>query len=233
MRLLKQLLGEQDSVRMIFACAPSQNEFLEALRGPLSAGVDWKKITAFHMDEYVGLAQSHPASFRNYLQTHFLSFIPVGRFYPIQGELEGESECSRYSALLSEAPIDLICLGIGENGHLAFNDPPVARFDDPRLVKIVELDQVCRQQQVNDGCFPALSDVPTHAITLTLPVFAAARHLSVVVPGPRKAAAVAGACEGPLSTECPASLLQCRQNATLFLDTFSASGLNRGAAPAS
>ncbi len=223
--LLKTLLHEQPTVRVIFACAPSQNEFLAALRSPLSSEIPWQRVTAFHMDEYLGLSEAHPASFRNYLKEHFLSHIQPGKFHPIQGEHPASEECARYSALIAQAPIDLICLGIGENGHLAFNDPPVALFDDPHLIKPVELDPVCRQQQVNDGCFPDLASVPTHALTLTLPVFLTARHLSVVVPGPRKAAAVVEACEGPVSTDCPASLLQCRKNATLFLDSASAARL--------
>lgn len=224
--LLEGILRKQHSARVVFACAPSQNEFLAALAGPLRDTVDWKRIIAFHMDEYLGLDARHPASFRHYLQEHFLSRVDVETFYPIRGEADPREECARYTALLEEAPLDLICMGIGENGHLAFNDPPVARFDDPAKVKVVELDAVCRQQQVHDGCFPGLSNVPLHALTLTLPVFRAARYLSVVVPGSRKAAAVAAACSGPVSTACPASLVQCRENVRLFLDGESAALLS-------
>lgn len=220
--LLGSILSKQREARVIFACAPSQNEFLAALTGPLKHAVDWKRVVAFHMDEYLGLDAQHPASFRHYLHTHFLSRVEVGTFHPIRGEVAPREECARYTALIDEAPIDLVCMGIGENGHLAFNDPPVAHFEDPARVKVVELDAMCRQQQVNDGCFPALQDVPLHALTLTLPVFRAARHLSVVVPGPRKAAAVAAACGGPVSTACPASLIQCREDVRLFLDAESA-----------
>jgi glucosamine-6-phosphate deaminase len=178
------------------------------------------------MDEYVGLSAAHPASFRHYLQTHLLSQISIGEFHPILGETpDSEAECQRYAALIDAAPIDLICLGIGENGHLAFNDPPVANFHDVMSAKVVELDPICRQQQVNDGCFPDLNAVPKKAITLTLPVFRNARNLSVVVPGPRKAAAVYATCAGPVHTDCPASLLRTRPNATLFLDRAAAERL--------
>ncbi len=223
--ILNSVLREQETARVIFACAPSQNEFLEALRSGSAGPIDWSRVTAFHMDEYIGLTESHPASFRNYLRNHFLSSVPVGAFHPIRGEAVPEEECARYTALLRAAPIDLICLGIGENGHLAFNDPPVADFEDPAWIKPVELDDVCRNQQVHDGCFPSLDSVPTHALTLTLPVFLGARHLSVVVPGPRKADAVAATCNGPVATSCPASLLRCRKNVRLFLDTASAGKL--------
>jgi glucosamine-6-phosphate deaminase len=224
--LLSRLLSEKGSARVIFACAPSQDQFLEALL-PLAAGhIDWRRVTAFHMDEYVGLSAAHPASFRNYLNSHLLSKISVGQFHAIQGEAPDPSvECARYAALIDAAPIDLICLGIGENGHLAFNDPPVANFNDSHSAKIVDLDPICRQQQVNDGCFGSLDEVPKKAITLTLPVFRGAHHLSVVVPGERKAAAVQATVLGPIHTDCPASLLRTRTNSTLFLDTASAAKL--------
>jgi glucosamine-6-phosphate deaminase len=224
--LLAGILREQRVARVVFACAPSQTEFLSALVGSLRDTVDWKRVEAFHMDEYLGLDAQHPASFRRYLHEHFLSRVEIGAFHPICGEADPRVECARYAALIEDEPLDLICLGIGENGHVAFNDPPVARFDDPERVKVVELDAMCRQQQVHDGCFPNLSSVPRHALTLTLPVFREARHLSVVVPGSRKAAAVAAACNGPVSTACPASLLQCRENVRLFLDGKSAALLN-------
>jgi glucosamine-6-phosphate deaminase len=221
--LLESILSEKERARVIFACAPSQTEFLHSLVELSAKRIDWKRITAFHMDEYVGLSAHHPASFRIYLRSHLLEHVTPGTFHPIGGEApDAAAECTRYAALLNEAPIDLICLGIGENGHLAFNDPPVADFNDPALVKVVELDSICREQQVHDGCFPSLSQVPTHALTLTLPVFRDARHLSVVVPGPRKAAAVRATCSGPISVECPASLLRTRTGVDLFLDNASA-----------
>jgi glucosamine-6-phosphate deaminase len=226
-RLLRDIIGRQDRARVIFACAPSQDEFLDALVDPAVAGpIAWERITAFHMDDYVGLTAQHPQSFRAYLQAHLLSRVTIGEFHPIAGERSDlTAVCADYAARLDEAPIDLICLGIGENGHLAFNDPPVADFNDPALIKLVELDESCRRQQVNDGCFATLADVPRHALSLTLPVFRDARHLSVHVPGPRKAAAVKATLEGPVSTACPASLLREHPAATLFLDTESAAAL--------
>ena len=226
MEKLELILSEKKVARVVFACAPSQNDFLEALLQLSSGRVDWSRVTAFHMDEYVGLGASHPASFRHYLREHLLSHVPMGQFHPILGEApDMELECKRYAGLIDAEPLDLICLGIGENGHLAFNDPPVADFEDTASAKVVELDAPCRQQQVHDGCFPRFEDVPKHAITLTLPVFRRARFLSVVVPGVRKATAVRAACMGPVSTECPASLLRTREDVTLFLDRASAEGL--------
>jgi glucosamine-6-phosphate deaminase len=152
--------------------------------------------------------------------------VKPAEFNPIGGDApDAAAECRRYSALLDAAPIDLICLGIGENGHIAFNDPPVANFDDPVSAKIVELDHTCRQQQVNDGCFPQLDAVPKHAISLTIPVFRRAKNLSVVVPGPRKAAAVRATLRDPITTACPATILREHPSATLFIDKASASQL--------
>jgi glucosamine-6-phosphate deaminase len=151
-----------------------------------------------------------------------LSFLPA-HTRPFQGEsVDSAAECARYRDLLEEAPIDLVCLGIGENGHLAFNDPPVADFDDPEWVKPVELDLLCRQQQVNDGCFPALDDVPRTALTLTIPALLSARAVVGAVPGPRKAQAVRDTLKGPISTACPASILRTHPNAALYLDKESA-----------
>lgn len=223
---LHDVIAAHGEARVIFACAPSQNEFLSSLIEVSRAGhtaVDWSRVTAFHMDDYVGLSASHPQSFRNYLQSHLLSRVKMGRFHPLPAEEpDSAAVCARYSALLSEKPIDLICLGIGENGHIAFNDPPVADFDDPHLVKVVELDDACRHQQVNDGCFPTFADVPRHAFTLTVSIFRRARRLSIHVPGPRKADAVQATIEGPIATACPASILRLHPSATLFVDTAAA-----------
>lgn len=217
--LLETILASQETARVIFACAPSQDQFLEALIRLSASSVDWTRVTAFHMDEYVGLTAAHPASFRSYLQTQLLSKVAIRRFHPIGGEAANPAEeCARYAALIEEAPIDLICLGIGENGHLAFNDPPVADFADSVSAKVVELDGACREQQVHDGCFARIEDVPRHAITLTLPVFLQAKHLSVVVPGERKAEAVQRSVQGPVTTGCPGSLLQTRGAVRLFVD---------------
>jgi glucosamine-6-phosphate deaminase len=225
---LRALLAKQGGARVIFACAPSQDEFLAALLAASRSaelGFDWSRVTAFHMDDYVGFAADHPQSFRRYLRTRLLDHVAVGAFHPLPAERPPAVACAAYAALLAAAPIDLICLGIGENGHLAFNDPPVADFDDPALVKGVALDEACRRQQVNDGCFPTLADVPTHALTLTLPVFRDARRLSVHVPGPRKAAAVRATLRDPRSTACPATLLRDHPDATLYVDEAAAAEL--------
>lgn len=226
-RLLGDILARQTTARVMFACAPSQNEFLAELSARSRGVIDWARIHAFHMDEYVGLSADHPASFRRYLKEHLLVHLPtLGAFHPIRGEAaDAVTESARYAALLDAAPLDLICLGIGENGHLAFNDPPVANFADPVSAKPVELELACRQQQVNDGCFASLTQVPTHAITVTLPVFRRARALSVVVPGPRKAAAVRATLLDPVSTACPATLLRGHPQATLFIDQAAAGQL--------
>lgn len=223
---LQEHLERHGEARVIFACAPSQDEFLDALTQPEVCGVRlaWDRITVFHMDDYVGLTADHQQSFRHYLQHHLLSRITPRRFHPIPAEnSDSDRACAMYAALLQAAPINLICLGIGENGHLAFNDPPVADFNDSVLVKRVALDEICRQQQVNDGCFPALDRVPRHALTLTLPVFRDACRLSVHVPGLRKAAAVRSTVFDPVGTDCPATLLRQHPAATLYLDAASAS----------
>ncbi|MDR1010243.1 MAG: glucosamine-6-phosphate deaminase [Opitutaceae bacterium] len=223
---IRDAIGAQGRARVIFACAPSQDEFLAALIEASKTGAtafDWKKVTAFHMDDYVGLKATQPQSFRHYLNEHLLSRVRVGKFNPIQADAPDIAEtCASYARLLAEKPIDLICMGIGENGHIAFNDPPVADFEDPELIKQVELDRACRRQQVNDGCFPALADVPRYALSLTISVFRRARRLSIHVPGPLKAKAVRATLCGPITTKCPASILRLHPNATLYTDTASA-----------
>ena len=203
------------AARVVFACAPSQDEFLAAL---LAQPVDWAKVTVFHMDEYADLPADHPASFRNYLRGHLLAHVAPRAVHLIRAEADAAAEAARYTALLAERPLDLVCLGIGENGHLAFNDPPVADFADPALVKLVALDDACRRQQVHDGCFPAFDAVPTHALTLTIPALLNAREISCVVPGERKAKAVRDALLGPIATSCPASVLRTHPRAVLHLD---------------
>jgi len=222
---LRELLGQQTRVRMVFAAAPSQNEFLETLSA--AEGIDWKRVTAFHMDEYLGLSAEAPQSFRRYLKEHLFDRVHPGEVYLLRGETPSpEEECGRYADLLAEAPIDIVCLGIGENGHLAFNDPPVADFADPKMVKVVQLDEACRRQQVHDGCFARLEEVPTHAITLTIPVLFSGGWLYCVVPGPTKREAVKNALTGPISTACPASILRIHPRARLYLDRDSAGGLD-------
>lgn len=219
--LLNQILLEQSEARIVVGSAPSQDEFYKYFS---ETSVDWSKVEVFHMDEYIGLPGDHPQSFRKYQMDHFVGKVGLKAFHPIQGETDNpQEECDRLNALLGEKPIDLVCLGIGENGHLAFNDPPVADFDDPVYAKIVELDSICRQQQVNDGCFPDFDSVPARAVTLTLKVFWEARYLSGVVPAQTKAKAVQATLKGPISTECPATLMRKHPSARLFLDPDAAS----------
>ncbi|MEA3213446.1 MAG: glucosamine-6-phosphate deaminase [Chthoniobacter sp.] len=225
--VISQACAARGEARVVFACAPSQNEFLAALVAPDRDGpaMEWNKVVAFHMDEYVGLTAGAEQSFRHYLRTHLFERLPTQpRFHEIRGEAPSlEVECARYSQLVGEKPIDLVCLGIGENGHIAFNDPPVADFRDAHLIKVVTLDEACRRQQVNDGCFASFDLVPTQALTLTIPALVGARHVSVVVPGPRKAQAVRATLQDPVSTACPASILRTHPHAVLHLDRDAAS----------
>jgi glucosamine-6-phosphate deaminase len=213
---MRALLAEKTAIRMIFAAAPSQNETLAALCA--APGLDWPRVTAFHMDDYLGLPADSPARFSHYLQTHLFSAVKPGRVQLIAARADPSDECRRYAALLGEAPIDIVCLGIGENGHIAFNDPPVADFNDPQTIKVVELDDACRQQQVNDGCFPSFAAVPTHALTLTIPTLMSGSHLFCMVPGPAKRSAVHRTLNGGVSTECPSTILRQHRDCTLYVD---------------
>jgi glucosamine-6-phosphate deaminase len=212
------------SAKVIFAAAPSQDEFLAGLVA--ADEIDWTRVVAFHMDEYLGVDADHPASFRRYLQEHLFRLVGLGsdRLRLIPGEqIERPLQtCLAYEDLLRANPTDIVCAGIGENGHLAFNDPPVADFLDPVLVKVVRLDAPCRSQQLNDGCFDRLEDIPTHAYTLTIPALMRAPVVSVVVPGPRKANAVLTTLRGPISEACPATALRRHAGARLYLDRESA-----------
>lgn len=222
-RAIGSAIATRGEARVIFACAPSQDEFLAALA---TLPIDWGHVVAFHMDEYVGLPHTHPASFRRYLRERLLAHIaaPLAIHF-IHAEAPPDREGARYAALLAEKPIDLVCLGIGENGHLAFNDPPVADFNDPARVKLVALDEKCREQQVHDRCFATLEMVPTHALTLTIPALMSAREISGVVPGPRKASAVCDALLGPIATDCPASILRTHPRVKIHIDDDAASFL--------
>jgi len=213
---LRQLLAGQGSVRIIFAAAPSQNEFLAHLAN--AEGIDWARVEAFHMDEYVGLPENSDALFSHYLTQHLFDKVKPGVVYRIPATGDPQPLCEMYSNLLQRAPIDMVCLGIGENGHLAFNDPPVADFNDPEVMKVVELDAVCRQQQVNDGCFPSLDNVPTHALTLTIPTLMAAHRLFCMVPGKNKQQAITQTLTLPLSVACPATILRSHPACTLYTD---------------
>jgi len=224
-----RIVAINGEARIVMACAPSQDDFYQALISLTQAAPEtWAKVHIFHMDDYVGLTAAHPQSFRNYLTEHFLSHVKVASFNPLQAEASDiETEARRYDGLLGEQPIDIICMGIGENGHIAFNDPPVADFNDPVRVKVVELDPICRQQQVNDGCFPTVADVPQHALSLTLPVFAQAGQLVCIVPTKLKAQAVHDTLTASVSTECPGTLLRTHPNSYLFLDEDAASMLSQ------
>ncbi|MDB5324163.1 MAG: Glucosamine-6-phosphate deaminase [Phycisphaerales bacterium] len=213
---IKQLQAERRNLRMIFAAAPSQNEMLETLVA--ATGIDWSRITAFHMDEYIGLPARAPQRFGTYLRNHLFDRVKPGRVHLIDSSNSIDDECRRYGALLREEPIDIVCLGIGENGHIAFNDPPVAKFDDPDTIKPVALDDACRRQQVNDGCFPSFAAVPTHAVTLTIPTLLGGAHLFCSVPGPTKRAAVQRTLNGPISTDCPSTILRQHADCTLYAD---------------
>ncbi len=211
---------EAGKANVVFAAAPSQNEFLAGLVA--SKDVDWSRVVGFHMDEYLGIEADHPASFRRYLQEHLFRLIGLGddRLRLIAGEQSERplKTCLAYEDRLLAEPTDLVCGGIGENGHLAFNDPPVADFLDPVLIKIVRLDHACRIQQVHDGCFEHIDDVPTHAFTLTVPALLRAPVVSIVVLGPRKANAVLATLRGPVGEACPATALRRHPGATLYLD---------------
>lgn len=218
---IAKLLGQQERLRMVFAAAPSQNEFLAALRAHTE--LKWQRIEAFHMDEYLGLPEGAPQSFGQFLHEHIFKHLPFGRVEYIRSVVDNpQAECERYAALLAEAPIDIVCAGIGENGHIAFNDPAVADFNDPLAVKVVTLDEICRQQQVNDGAFPSLDAVPRQAITLTIPTLMSAKYIYCVVPGPTKIQAVYHTLNDDISPECPATILRTHQTAVLYLDSVSA-----------
>ena len=209
------LLEKKESIRMVFAAAPSQNEALASL--VRSTKIDWQRITAFHMDEYIGLDSTDSRSFAGFLNEKIFQQVPFREVYLLNGN-KPEETVTRYSKLLSEAPIDIVCLGIGENGHIAFNDPPVADFHDLKLVKRVTLDWACRNQQVNDGCFPTLDEVPTEAITLTIPALMRADYLFCVVPGKTKRQAVYNTLNGPITEECPASILRTHTHCKFYFD---------------
>lgn len=224
---LREAIARVGRARAIFATGTSQLAFFAALREV--EGVAWDRVEAFHMDEYLGLDEEHPASFRRFLRTELVGPLGIGRFHGVDGDPDrADATIAAYAARLREAPIDLCCMGIGENGHLAFNDPPVARFDDPEPARVVRLDEASRRQQVGEGHFEALTDVPTHAITLTIPTLLDAGRVNVVAPEARKAPAIRAALEGPVDPGCPASVLRRVPHATAYLDRASASRLSPG-----
>ena len=219
---LQSLLQQQELARVILATGNSQIQFLEAFT--TARELDWSRIIFFHLDEYLGIAQDHPASFRYYLHQKVEQKIPLREFNYLQGDaLQPLEECHRYSQLLRQQPLDLCLLGVGNNGHLAFNEPAVADFADSQLVKIVKLESITRQQQVNSISFANLADVPECAYTLTIPAICSTRRIFCLASGQPKAEVVNKMLRGSISVDCPASILRKQQQATLFLDRHSAS----------
>ncbi|MBC8986717.1 glucosamine-6-phosphate deaminase [Pedobacter sp. N36a] len=218
-RLAKEIdavLKNKGEVNIVFAAAPSQNEFLAAL---FYEPIKWEQVNAFHMDEYISLNENAPQRFGNFLKKRLFDQFNFKSVHYLDGNVADiQSECKRYSTLLENHPIDIVCMGIGENGHLAFNDPPVANFSDPEVVKVVTLDLPCRQQQVNDGCFASLEEVPTQALTLTIPTLISAKVINCVVPGSAKATAVLNTLTKPISSNFPSTALRNHPEAVLFLD---------------
>lgn len=217
---IKEVLTRKAEIRMVFAAAPSQNEFLDALAS--TEGIEWGRIHAMHMDEYVNLPSDAPQGFGNFLRRAIFDKVPFASVDYIGTDSDSEATCRKYSEILKSAPIDIVCMGIGENGHIAFNDPHVADFNDPLLIKKVDLDQKCRMQQVHDGCFKEISEVPEYALTLTVPAMFNAGHLFCVVPAATKADAVKATVFGPVSEKCPASILRRHKSSILYTDSDSA-----------
>ena len=214
---IAELLEESQEINMIFAAAPSQNDVLKALVEDKE--IEWNRVNAYHMDEYIGLDKDAPQGFGNFLKDHIFGLAPFKSVNYIDITAKNpEAEAERYGKLLKENPTDIVIMGIGENGHIAFNDPPVADFNDEKTVKPVKLDEVCRQQQVNDGCFASIDEVPTHAMTLTVPTLVKAPYLFCIVPAPTKAKAVYETLNGSIDEHCPASILRTHNNAKLYLD---------------
>lgn len=219
---IAQLLAEKREINMIFAAAPSQNEVLAALAD--DGQIEWNRVNAYHMDEYIGLSADAPQGFGNFLKAHIFGRAPFKSVHYIDcTAADPEKEAARYEKLLGDNPPDIVVMGIGENGHIAFNDPPVADFKDARGAKVVKLDEVCRNQQVHDGCFARLEEVPKYAITLTVPTLVSAPWLFCIVPAKTKANAVKECLTGEIGEHCPASVLRLQENAVLYLDKDSAS----------
>ncbi len=218
-------IAARGAANVMFASGDSQLAFLAELA--TRSDLDWARVTGFHMDEYLGMAADHPASFARYMRERVVERVHPGAFHYLDGTAaDPDAECVRYGRLIEEHPLDLCCLGIGENGHLAFNDPPVADFADPEVVKVVALDDACKRQQVGEGHFPDVEAVPPRAMTVTIPALLRAATVLAIVPEMRKAPAVRDALEGPVSTTCPASVLQRTAQAIVYLDRDSASLLS-------
>lgn len=220
---MRALLQEEEEINCIFAAAPSQTEFLaELCRQP---NIDWKRVNAYHMDEYVGLPFGHEKSFGSFLSRAIFDKVPFKSVNLINGSLPPDEEAERYAEILCKAPTHITFMGIGENGHVAFNDPPVADFHDPRVVKTVALDPVCRMQQVHDGCFESLQQVPKYALTVTIPRLVASRYIFCIVPTAQKHRAVFETLTGPVCTDCPASILRHTDHVQMYIDSDCAGSL--------
>lgn len=222
--VIKKMLSQKGEVNIIFAAAPSQNEMLKTLVN--TSDIEWERVNAFHMDEYIGLSADAPQGFGNFLKDRIFEKLPFKSVNYIDcTATDIEAECERYSDLLKKNPVDIVLLGIGENGHIAFNDPHVADFNDKETVKSVGLDDVCRQQQVNDGCFENIEQVPKYALTLTIPTLFSAKHLVCTVPAATKAWAVGRTVNGKIGEECPATVMRNHDSAIMFCDSDSGSEL--------
>ncbi|MDY0095268.1 MAG: glucosamine-6-phosphate deaminase [Candidatus Vecturithrix sp.] len=223
---IKQAIEAKGMANIILATGTSQFETLRYLVN--LPGIDWSKVTAFHLDEYLGIAETHPASFRKYLKERFAAHVPtLKKFYFVDGEAQNpQEECERLGQLIQIHPIDVAFIGIGENGHLAFNDPP-ADFETEQPFLVVTLDEACRKQQFGEGWFPSLDDVPRQAISMSISQILRSQRLCVSVPHERKAQAVKCAIEGELSNLCPASILRTHSECKIFLDPESASLLTQ------
>jgi len=218
------LAAESPELAVVFATGASQFETLRALTS--HQNVPWNQVVGFHMDEYIGISDQHPASFRRYLRERLTNRAPLKRFYSVDGaHPDPERVCREYADLLRQHQPKLCLLGIGENGHLAFNDPAEADFEDPLGAKVVSLDDVCRQQQFKEGWFESFADVPAKAITLTIPALFRIPELICSVPGPRKAHIVKRALSEPISTQCPATILRSHANTIIYLDRAAAAEL--------
>jgi len=218
-KLINEAIAERGIANIIVATGASQFEMLSAL---VSEKIDWSKVNGFHLDEYIGLPVDHPASFRKYLKERFVDKIDLGKFYYVDGENDPSAECQRLNEIISNYPIDVAFVGIGENAHLAFNDPP-ADFEIKEAFLSVDLDQACRTQQLNEGWFDSLAEVPTRAISMSIQQIMQSKYIVCSVPDERKSQAVASALYGPVTAMVPASILQTHQHTHFYLDQESAS----------
>jgi len=222
-RLIREAIAARGRARIVVATGSSQIEFLESL--VTAPDIAWGQVELFHLDEYIGLSGDHPASFQHYIRERILARVPIGRAWLLDGAADPEEECKRVGEAITAAPVDVAFAGIGENGHLAFNDPP-ADFDTEEPYLVVTLDEDCRRQQLGEGWFEKLSDVPRQAISMGIRQILLAQEIIAAVPDARKAKAVAACCEGDISPLAPASILRTHPNTTVYLDKSSAALLS-------